>query len=543
MSAGDVVHIEDVKAKVTHARRVNQMDDWLERAEWTCQKLRDARDAVNRAMDGGLADLPRSVTDEDRKELIFDKMRAENEHRIAMFEVAAHVRLQRDTGMDAGAIREAIEVLEPMPFYNEIRVTLNEDPATTEAFEALRPNPLADVISDLAKDGYGLQRHPETGHYRVAGLGGTLVDPATDAPVVGVLVDRVQTEIDRADAREIAARIRGARAGAVVEEVAPVAAGSWLFAEYVEQDPIWGRADEVLLADEESLFVVAKAGVGKTTLAGNLVRGFTGLSDNVLGYPVRTFGTILYLAMDRPAQVRRALRRHFTDDEAETLNERLVIRPGPIPGDLGRNPEILLALAREAGADVVIIDSVKDACSKLTDDEAGGNFNRAVQACLAAGVAVVALHHQRKGVDGAKPNKLEDVYGSTWLTAGAGSVILLWGEPGAGVAELIHLKSPSTPVGPITVEINTSTGDMTASHGWDALTYLRRRANGATVADAAQAMKGSAPTIADQHKARRRLDALVARGLATKDEGARGGEGGTRAAVYRAVDELHEVAQ
>ena len=43
---------------------------------------------------------------------------------------------------------------------------------------------------------------------------------------------------------------------------------------------------------------------------------------------------------------------------------------------------------------------------------------------------------------GAKPKRLADVYGSRWLTAGMGSVLLLWGEPGDLVVEVRHLKQP-----------------------------------------------------------------------------------------------------
>ena len=45
-----------------------------------------------------------------------------------------------------------------------------------------------------------------------------------------------------------------------------------------------------------------------------------------------------------------------------------------------------------------------------------------------------------------KPNKLDDLYGSTWVTAGAGSVLFLFGQPGADQVELIHLKQPEAKI-------------------------------------------------------------------------------------------------
>lgn len=296
--------------------------------------------------------------------------------------------------------------------------------------------------------------------------------------------------------------------------------GTWLFEEYVERPAIWGRDDEILWPDDESLVIAAPTGVGKTTLAVLLVRSMIGLGGDVLGYPVTECDRVLYLAMDRPAQIRRAMRRLFHTDELDVVNERLVMHPAPLSADLGKRPDLLLSLAEAVGANRIIVDSVKDAVAKVADDESGGNFNRAVQLCNAHGRPVAALHHQRKGQGGAKPDKLEDVYGSTWITAGAGSVVLLWGESGSGSAELLHLKTPSTPVGPLTIEIDTFAGTMDVHGRWDPLVWLSRRGDaGAQVADAARAMTNKEPTKASRDKARRRLDALVARGLATKSGG------------------------
>ena len=296
-------------------------------------------------------------------------------------------------------------------------------------------------------------------------------------------------------------------------------AGSWLFEEHAEKPASWGRDDEILWPDDEPLVIAAPTGVGKTTLAALLVRSMVGLGDDVLGYPVTPCDRVLFLALDRPAQIRRAMRRIFTEADEAALDERLIVHPRPLAEDLGKNPELLVALAAEAQADRVFIDSVKDTISKVSDDESGGNYNRAVQLCCAEGRPTVSLHHQRKGQQGAKPNRLEDVYGSTWITAGAGSVVLLWGEAGSGSAELIHLKTPSTPVGPLSVQIDTFAGTMQVTRGWDPLVWLRSRPEGVQIPDAARAMTGKDPTRSTRERARRKLDALVQRGLARKAGG------------------------
>ena len=40
------------------------------------------------------------------------------------------------------------------------------------------------------------------------------------------------------------------------------------------------------------------------------------------------------------------------------------------------------------------------------------------------------------------------MYGSRWLTAGMGSVFMLWGDPGDLVVEFTHLKQPAEAIGP-----------------------------------------------------------------------------------------------
>lgn len=309
-------------------------------------------------------------------------------------------------------------------------------------------------------------------------------------------------------------------------------AGSWLFEDFEEKPAIWGRDDEILWPDDEPLVIAAPTGVGKTTLAALLVRSMVGLGGDVLDYPVAECDRVLYLALDRPAQIRRAMRRIFTDGDEAHLDDRLVVHPRPLAEDLGKNPELLVHLAVQAEADRVIIDSVKDTISRVSDDESGGNYNRAIQLCCAEGRPTASLHHQRKGQQGAKPNRLEDVYGSTWITAGAGSVVLLWGEAGSGSAELVHLKTPSTPVGPLSVEIDTFAGTMQVTRGWDPLVWLRGRPGGAQVPDAARAMTGKEPTKTSRDRARRKLESLVQRGLATKT----GGGDPNSPATYLATD-------
>lgn len=280
----------------------------------------------------------------------------------------------------------------------------------------------------------------------------------------------------------------------------------------------WGKGADVLWAQGESMMLCGPTGVGKTTIAGQLVGGLIGVLPDVLGFPVKPAERTLYLAMDRPRQIQRALRRLFNDTHRTALSEHLIVRRGPLPKDLGRHPEILVTLAQQFECEVVILDSLKDAAVKLSDDEVAGSINRAIQFCNVEDIDVLVLHHQRKSVEGKKPTSLEDVYGNTWITAGAGSVILLWGDPGSEIVELSHLKQPAEVIGPLTIEHDHHRGTSVVTHGWDALTWLRIQGpGGGTIAQAAQAHHGAAQTSGSRKwkQTERRLRALVEAGLAT----------------------------
>lgn len=289
---------------------------------------------------------------------------------------------------------------------------------------------------------------------------------------------------------------------------------------------VWGRGTEVLWAEGEALMICGPSGVGKTTIAGQLVAGRLGLMPTVLGYPVAPGErNVLYLAMDRPRQAARALRRILTPSLRHVLAERLVIWPGPPPHDFAKRTDALLAMCERANADTVIVDSLKDAALGLSDDEVGAGYNRARQRVIRAGIEVIELHHQRKaGANGGPPNTIADVYGSVWLPNGAGSVIALHGSPGDPLVQLLHLKQPAEPVGPLQVLHDHHAGLSSVHHHVDLLVLVRRSPAGLTAKAAACAMFDTdKPGQGDVEKARRKLDGLVRSNYLVRKDGQRGG--------------------
>jgi replicative DNA helicase len=209
-------------------------------------------------------------------------------------------------------------------------------------------------------------------------------------------------------------------------------------------EAVWGDGSRVLWAQGEPLMIVKPDGVGGTTIAQQLALRRMGLrSPQQLGYTVAPDldHKVLYLALDRPRQAARSMRRMVDESDREALEHKLVVWSGELPFDLVSDPTRLLAFAQKHDASMVVIDSLKDLSQSLSEEATGQSINQAMQLCVAADVEVVALHHQRKAQgDNKKPRKLADVYGSRWLIAGCGSVVMLWGEAGDPIVELSHLK-------------------------------------------------------------------------------------------------------
>lgn len=296
----------------------------------------------------------------------------------------------------------------------------------------------------------------------------------------------------------------------------------------------WGRGSQVLWSPGEPLLIVGPDGVGKTTLAQRLALARAGIGrPEVLGFPVAaTTGRVLYVAADRPRQARRSLRRMVTTDEATegAARERIVFWPGPLPFDIVNEPGRLVTWAEDLGASDLVLDSLGILVPNLASDETGSAIARAFAEAVAAGIEIVAVHHQRKASQGnEKPNKLADVYGSRWITSAAGSVLMLWGSAGDPVVSLAHLKQPADPVGPFQVSIDHEQGDLAVIAGTDLLGILRGAPNGMTAIDAAAHCEGASDK-ARQAKARRALDGFVSRGRAHKREPEdRGGHGAIKA--------------
>lgn len=286
---------------------------------------------------------------------------------------------------------------------------------------------------------------------------------------------------------------------------------SFVFDTTDELLPMWGDGDDVLWSSGESLIIAGSTGVGKSTLAQNVLLASLGIGGTeVLGQPVQQIeGRALYIAADRPPQIRRSLRRMVSESDRAILKEKLLIQNGPPDVVLSRNPDAFASWVIDLGVSMVVIDSLKDVSTDPANADTALDISRGIGLILAAGIEVVFIHHQRKATsDNRKPTSLDDVFGSAFLTAKAGSVLVLWSKHGSNIVQLHHVKQPANEIGPLEFQVDSQTGAVSLLSAPDYLTIVKTFSNGVTCAEIAGHLNqsGAAAVQNIRHKLNRLVD-------------------------------------
>jgi hypothetical protein len=285
-----------------------------------------------------------------------------------------------------------------------------------------------------------------------------------------------------------------------------VSGGSFLLDASAAVESLWGGEERVIWPDGEGLMLTGTQGVGKTTLAQQVVLSLIG----VLNAPVLDCQWSLNVASYTSQWTGRTRFGARSGDSAATNIGMCSMRSwssgrGRLlriwPNTLRSSPK----LAEQADADVVVVDSLKDAAVGLSEDEVGAGWNRAAQGLLATGRNLLVLHHRKKQTKNAWTG-LDDIYGSTWLTSGMGSVVLLDGNPGDPLVEFRHLKFPVSEVGPMKVSHDQASGLMTVAEQVD-LVAVAQAEGSITVKQAALLLFGSTSRN-DVEKARRQTKSV-----------------------------------
>ena len=93
--------------------------------------------------------------------------------------------------------------------------------------------------------------------------------------------------------------------------------------------PLWGDGEHVLWSSGELLLLCGPTGVGKTSIGQQLLPAPPGparwTAARITGRRETAEGVVLYLAMDRPPQAARSLRRMVTEDQLDELDRRLKV--------------------------------------------------------------------------------------------------------------------------------------------------------------------------------------------------------------------------
>ncbi|WP_302497045.1 bifunctional DNA primase/polymerase [Rhodococcus pyridinivorans] len=268
--------------------------------------------------------------------------------------------------------------------------------------------------------------------------------------------------------------------------------GSFILDQPEVPTAVWGSGEQVLWAEGEALMLTGHQGTGKTTLAQQVILHRLGVRTGpFLGFDVPVvMRPVLYLAMDRPTQAARSMRRMVGEEHRAVLDEYVVVWSGPLPFDPLGSPSIVADWATEYVPDlsVVVVDSVKDyaAMRSLSDDSIASGLNSSWQELIARKIEVVLLHHERKAANGEKRRiALDNVFGSTLLTSGTGSVFGIEGNPGDEVVTLHHLKQPAETLPPLEVHHDHPSGTSTVHSGPRTVREVLALAgdNGATAAE------------------------------------------------------------
>lgn len=396
--------------------------------------------------------------------------------------------------------------------------------------------------------------HLDQGHRPQDGIEvseGGLRDLLSDAPDTE-RAEKVQREVERLRINHDAKN--QFRADLIVERVSKSSkarrmAGADFFLDLPKEAPVlWGDGNEILWIDGEPLMIVGDDGTGKSTIDHQLLAARLGITSEVLEYSVAPAdGTVVYLAMDRPEQARRAGRRLFPEDlgiDFRSQLQNLAVWTGPLPFDPLSSPEVLADWLHSEFGQVseVHADSLKDLASNLTADEVGSRLNLAIQEVIGRGINWLGLHHQRKANgDNRSPDALADVYGSRWLTAGHGSILMLTRAKGdKDYVELSQVKEPADRIRKLTLRHDRGRGKtLVVQSAFDLETALTIAGEGgATVTEAvASIYPDELPSDSLKRKVFRRLEAKVKDGEVVKIEGIKGGTGGSQPARYVLRDE------
>ena len=291
---------------------------------------------------------------------------------------------------------------------------------------------------------------------------------------------------------------------------------------------VWGSDTHPIWSMGETFMIAGPPGVGKSTVIQLVTLGLLGLrTQSVLGYMVTpTLGGVLYLALDRPPQIARSMNRMVRTESEHNLRPLDDLHMCTDPGcSILAEPERVAELALRLGCTSVIVDSLYSTGANLRSDDDVARLNTAWGLCEAQGITVALVHHTRKPSreSDSTETRLAAIYGSVFLTAAVGSVLLM--DPDAkgdrDRARLHHVKSPAEPVGPLDLVFDHSNGEVSSTEPMSISVFLTQNyPTAVSTSEVALAVYGNT-NPATKNKTRAKLKALRAAGKVKSSVGER----------------------
>ena len=206
----------------------------------------------------------------------------------------------------------------------------------------------------------------------------------------------------------------------VLEEVSP---------EYI---PLIGNKDTGLLwAKGAPLYIAGSEGTGKTFLLLQYVRAAFS-NEKWLGRfrvaPLERHERIVILNMDRPEPLKIRLGQIIETMALPPMPHRIqMLQMSDLQGkNLINDPTLLKDICRETESTHVLIDGLDRLLEDVTADQGGRAVADGMTHALSGGFQVMATMHLVKSRDNAPANnRSRDVYGSQYLGASAGSLLVL----------------------------------------------------------------------------------------------------------------------
>lgn len=228
------------------------------------------------------------------------------------------------------------------------------------------------------------------------------------------------------------------------------------FQEFLDSDIQVEWAIEGFIEKGGMGMVSAAPGVGKTQLSLQLAIDCALGIEFLTWKPVKPMKIVFFsLEMGHVGLkiFSELIAKEYSEEQRVILQENLKIVPlgQSLPIDRADSKQFIESMLQEIQPDGIVIDALGKLISGELKEETARKVNDYMGALRSKyGLFVFLVHHNIKAnSDNKKPNKLEDVFGSTYITADMTTVLTLWKNPDDKTVELNQVKARFTEEAPM----------------------------------------------------------------------------------------------